>query len=122
MAIKVTRICDLCNAEHKQINTKEKQAIVEYSIGFTCSDCILSIGRLKGLEAEENGEIGISCVRSIIFNLEHGNKESAQMIYQHDGDKIRAYPKIQQWCLDYFGCRIHLDKQCKQRICLDLCK
>lgn len=40
MAIKIIRVCDICNEEHEQAIREEQEEIL-YSINFICADCII---------------------------------------------------------------------------------
>jgi hypothetical protein len=122
MAIKITRICDTCKKDYNQVIVSQGET-VEYPVDFTCSDCVLELERLKDLNAVANNGRGVSCVVDIINALCDKNIATAKSIYQHDGDKIAAYTEIQEWCFRNFGCRTHLDKDCKDDfVCKDFIK
>jgi hypothetical protein len=54
------------------------------------------IDALKFWECRVNGERGVACVQSIISDLERGDVRSAQATAKNEGDKIRAYPRIER--------------------------
>ena len=120
MGLKIIRICDLCGSEHKQIN--QYRTLCEYPENFICSDCILKANKLVDLAIKNSNGNGISCVSQIFNSIIRSEIEEAKRIYQHDGDKISSYPKIQQWFYDNFGCRTHLIKNCKNELCQSLKK
>ena len=77
----------------------------------------INLQLLKELEAKENDGRGISCVKSFIICVEKNDIRTAKFVYIHDGDKIRAYPQIQQWFYDNLGCRSHNVKKCNSWLC-----
>lgn len=119
MAIKVIRICNICERECPQ-NITEEEKEVSYPIDFVCSDCVLQTFRLMDLKSVENDGRGIRCVGDIIHFLVRGDGNKAKAIYQNDGDKIISYPKIQEWMEKNFGCRTHLKKDCQNPLCKSL--
>ena len=56
---------------------------------------------LDRLQAEKNDGRGVSCVRSIVAFLKHGDVESAQAVLVNEGDKIRNYPDIEKFLNKY---------------------
>ena len=80
----------------------------------------MDINQLIKLNEQSNDGRGVCCVQSFINCILHNNVEMALQIYKWDGDKIRAYPKIQQWFDDNVGCRTHLIINCDNRLCQDL--
>ena len=80
----------------------------------------IDIDKLDELQQVENEGRGITCVKHIINCLRLEDRHTAEHIYQWDGDKIRSYPFIQQWFYENFGCRGHLDKDCKSSLCIAL--
>lgn len=85
---------------------------------MTCMrDAKKFIQELKILESKENDGRGVVCVKSIIALLERDRFNDARAIWEHDGDKINQYPKIEKAILDIFGCRIHLRKNCVSCVC-----
>jgi len=72
---------------------------------------------LDELQAAENGERGISCVRSIVTYLRRGDFERAQNVRQIDGDKTRSYPKVEGYLTRVFGCRLHGNHNCIEWLC-----
>lgn len=80
----------------------------------------IDIEQLKELDAKENEGRGISCVQSVITCLERNDIATAKIVYRNDGDKIRCYPKIQQWFYDNIGCRCHFEKNCDSWLCEDI--
>ena len=72
---------------------------------------------LDTLQAEQNTGRGVSCIRGIVHCLRRGDINTAKRVYQSEGDKIREYPKIQEWLEKRFGCRIHLKKNCNNWLC-----
>ena len=118
MAIKVIRICDICETEYEQFRIKwDTSNEVSYSIDFICSTCIFEIEKLKDLESQENEGRGVTCVRYIIHHLEKADIETAKRIYVTEGDKITSYPKIQEWMYKNFGCRNCLKINCQHKLC-----
>ena len=115
MAIKVIRICDCCEKEYEQALIIGKEQTEEYRVSFLCSSCLIAINQLEQLNNKD-----ISCVKDILSYLYNGRGELARLTYQHDGDKISSYPKIQVWFEEYFGCRIHLIKNCENELCKSL--
>lgn len=121
MGIKVERICDICEEYFLQ-SISNSDTEVAYPVKFICSMCIIGINRLVDLMEQENEGRGISCVASIIASLNRGNIEEAKCIYMNEGDKIRAYPKIQNWFYKYLGCRLHNNTACENKLCKDVKK
>ncbi len=123
MAIEVTRICDDCGAKHKQIIDVDLYLDGDdfvCPVTFICSDCIIRIAQaeeLDALQAEQNEGRGVSCIKSIVFQMRKNDIDCAKRVYQLEGDKIRQYPEIQKWLLDHFGCRTHLKKNCDNWLC-----
>ncbi|MCD6434935.1 MAG: hypothetical protein J7L15_00885 [Clostridiales bacterium] len=81
---------------------------------------IYDIDRLDELQMVENEGRGIICVKYIISSLRREDIKEAIYVYKWEGDKIRAYPLVQQWFYDYMGCRLHLKKDCQNSLCLSL--
>ncbi len=77
----------------------------------------MSVQELRDLNNQENNGHGISCVDDIIVSLQSIQIERAKLTYQHDGDKISSYPKIQEWFYNNFGCRTHLKIDCQNELC-----
>lgn len=77
----------------------------------------MSVQELITLNSQENNGHGISCVKDIITYLQSIQIERAKITYQHDGDKISSYPKIQEWFYNNFGCRLHLKIDCQSELC-----
>lgn len=75
------------------------------------------IQELQRLERSVNGKMGVSCVRSILFYLQHGDFESAQTVRRIEGDKTRQYPELESVLRRIFGCRIHGVHDCKDAWC-----
>jgi hypothetical protein len=50
--------------------------------------------RLNALQAAHNSGRGVSCVRSICFELRRLNLDSAQAVCNNESDKTRSYPDI----------------------------
>ncbi len=120
MAIKVIRICDECGAEYEQIIDACIKEIDSYPIAFMCSSCILRLAyadELDALQAEQNDNRGISCVKSIVFQMRKNDMLSAKRVYQSEGDKISQYPGICEWLENHFGCRTHLKIDCDNWLC-----
>jgi hypothetical protein len=69
------------------------------------------------LDELQQAEKGISCVRAIIHYLRLGNYVSALAIRRTDGDKTRAYPKVEKKLIDIFGCRMHAAHDCPDDFC-----
>lgn len=82
----------------------------------------INIQQLKELNAKENEGKGISCVESFIKCVERNDIKTAKFVYIHDGDKIRSYPKIQQWFYENLGCRIHNVIDCDSWLCKEIRK
>jgi hypothetical protein len=118
MGIKITRVCDLCKQEYVQsqeLFVDETQ--VFYDVKFVCSDCIIAINKLSEINSSINNGRGILCVRDIISYLNNNDVSTARLYYEHDGDKIASYPKLQMWFEAYFGCRTHGIVGCKVNNC-----
>ena len=131
MAIKIIRVCDICETEHEQVNVEKEQTFEEtvsgfnddiqnkqYPIDFICSDCILKIEKLRDMTGKENDGKGISCVDTIITYLDCNDVRNAKAVYRNESDKINTYPEIQEWFYNVFGCSLHFQKVCP----IDLCK
>ena len=83
----------------------------------------MDIQKLIELNEDKNNGKGIASVDSIISCLLVGKTDIAKLIYRNDGDKLRAYPEIQQWMYENFGCRTHFEIDCKDDfICIPLKK
>lgn len=80
----------------------------------------MSVQELITLNSQENNGRGISCVKDIITYLQSIQIEKAKLTYQHDGDKMYLYPKIQEWFYNNFGCRTHLKIGCQSELCKSL--
>lgn len=115
MAMKIIRICDVCGAEHEQIDSM--YSISEIPVDFTCSDCILKIEQLADLNANTNNGRGILTVRDIISCLRSGKVETAKIVYGIDGDKIQPYRNLQNKIESILGCRLHCVKNCQDKLC-----
>ncbi len=72
---------------------------------------------LDALQAKQNKGRGISCVKSIIFQIRKNDYPTAKRVYQLEGDKIQQYSEIQEWLEKRFGCRTHLKKNCNNWLC-----
>ena len=129
MGIKVNRICDMCGEDYLQ-SILDSETDVTYPVKllndldmkFICSTCILAIDKLITLMGQENDGRGISCVSAIIVSLNRVEVEDAKRIYMNEGDKIRSYPKIQDWLYKHLGCRLHNNIDCQNTLCKDLKK
>lgn len=75
------------------------------------------VRQLEKLERTVNGKIGVSCVRSMLWHLRHGQFEEAQAVRQVEGDKTRAYPELEPVLERLFGCRLHGVRDCPDRWC-----
>ena len=117
MAIKVIRICDMCDEKYEQIIDKKE---INYTVDFMCSDCFLAIDKLTDLMMKENNGNGVSCICSIISCLNAQCVDMAKRVYKNEGDKIRSYPKIQDWLYKYLGCRGHFIINCQSNLCRQL--
>lgn len=53
--------------------------------------------RLFDLQKDQNDGRGVSCVRSIVWYIEHDDFESAKAVANTDFDKIRRYPEIAEY-------------------------
>lgn len=73
----------------------------------------MDVEKLIKLNKKENDGNGIICIDSIITCLLNKDIDRAKLVYRNDGDKIRAYPKIQQWLYENFGCRTHFEIDCQ---------
>jgi len=123
MAIKIIRICDICEEEYPQIEIYiEAEQTATYPVKFICSSCELKIGKLVDAAAKENNNNGISCVSTVISYLFNNRVKEAKAVYQNEADKIREYPKVQDWFYEIFGCPLHLRKNCPIDLCIQLRK
>ena len=75
------------------------------------------IEKLDRLQSLENDKRGITCVEHIISCLKRKDIETAFRIRQWDGDKTRAYPKVEKQLEKMFGCRLHGKKNCEGFLC-----
>ena len=56
---------------------------------------------LEILQAEKNAGRGVSCVRSVVFDLRRERVEEAIKTARWDWDKIRNYPDIADFLIDH---------------------
>lgn len=82
--------------------------------GYHIEDCPhrMRYARLRAAEKAENEGRGIKCMQALLAHLENSEIDKAQAIWQNDGDKIRAYPNVEELCKQIFGCRLHLKVDC----------
>ena len=73
--------------------------------------------RLFNLQQKENKNLGIETIRTICKYLDLENLNYAVRVFQIDGDKLHAYPNIESELENFFGCRMHLSRDCKSRLC-----
>ncbi len=72
---------------------------------------------LETAGAQENGGRGIKTVRTMVKYLRLGEAELAKYVHHWDGDKTRAYPKIEKLIQDLLGCREHHVVKCRDSLC-----
>ena len=72
---------------------------------------------LDALQAAENDGRGIDCVREIIEYLRRDQYDLAKNVRHIEGDKTRAYPKVEARLYEIFGCRLHGVNGCGKWLC-----
>ena len=61
----------------------------------------IAADRLDELQSVKNDGRGVSCVRSIIFELHRNNTVSASVITSTELDKISCYPDIARYLINF---------------------
>lgn len=84
---------------------------------MTPAEMLLHANHLDQLQKVENDGRGIACVRSIIHYLRLGDWSSALNVRRTEGDKTRAYPKVERELTQIFGCLLHAKYNCGDWLC-----
>lgn len=72
---------------------------------------------LDCFQSSENRGRGCHAVRSIVAYLYRGDITSASSVRRIEGDKTRVHTNVELLLEMIFGCRIHLEHDCKTWIC-----
>ena len=75
------------------------------------------IDKLDELQSVECDGRGVTHIKTIVHFLRKGEVELAKNTYRIEGDKTRAYPKIEDYLRELFGCRSHFNKDCDHWLC-----
>ena len=78
--------------------------------------------RLDDAQAKENDGRGVQCVKAMVLRLFQNEYSWAQSIRRIEGDKTRAYPKLEKVLTEIFGCRLHGASDCQDWLCKKLGK
>jgi hypothetical protein len=84
---------------------------------MTTNEMLLHANILEKLQQSENNGRGVNCVRTIVHYLRLGDYESALAVRRNEGDKTRAYPKLEKELTAIFGCRAHAVRDCTGMFC-----
>lgn len=105
--IKIIRTCDICKSEHQQQIDEFAKMFnmgVSYRVNFVCTDCILSVHKLKEISNKVSNGIGVGSVNNIVSCLiELNDVEKAKSIYEEFQKKIDCYPELKEWFESHFN-------------------
>lgn len=115
--------CPFINECKCSCKLENKSALVDFSCATARAfdiEIFYDVKKLRELESKQNDGRGIDCVKTILIYIEHGMWNEACYVRRLEGDKTRSYREVELQLLKIFGCRLHLDKNCQNKLCKDL--
>lgn len=75
------------------------------------------IDELEALGKEAVPHTGHCTIVEIVKALRRGDRRTAEIVYENDGDKLWGYAKVRAKVKSMLGCRMHLAHNCQSWLC-----